>query len=210
MAQRSAATLRDRARPFFDIHVDPPTGADLSIVRLLHRNEDSFVTFMRRDRPEDDMRNIAQLRVANLATRGPKRADLDRDSYFSINGFRRGGTRRTDDLSALNAAFVDLDYYRTAPTMTWQGVHSVIEKAIRDGVLPAPSIIINSGRGAWILWLLQSDDDPIKAPTAPTGNRMFLRDINDRLAAIVASELPMLGADLSATDLSRCVRVPGS
>src|SRR5438270_154037 len=64
MAQRSSATLRNPARPFFDIHVDPPTGADLSIVRLLHRNEDSFVTFMRRDRPEHDMRNIAQLRGA--------------------------------------------------------------------------------------------------------------------------------------------------
>lgn len=197
-------------RPFFDIHVDPPTSPDLSLVRLFHRNEESFVTFMRRQSDAKELRTLRQVQVRRLVTGSPKHEHLRTDSYFSINGFRSWGTRKTNDLLALNAAAVDLDFYRGENHISWQEAVATVETAIRDAVIPAPSLIVKSGQGAWLVWLLVADDDPARAPTAPTSNRLLLRSINERLAAVIAANYPQLGADCSSAELTRSLRIHGS
>ena len=197
-------------RPFFDIHVDPPKAPQLELIRMFHRNEHSFISFLRRESADAEMKTLIQIRVGHLATRGPSRAQLRTDAYFSINGFRRWGTRRTDDLSALNAAFVDLDYHIQPAPLTWQEVAEVINSAISAEIIPAPSVLVNSGQGAWLIWLLVAEDDSGCAPTAPFSNRQFLRAINDRLAAILSAAFPELGVDAQSAELARCLRVPGS
>jgi len=165
---------------------------------------------MRRDAEGKELQTLRQVQVRNIASRSPKREDLRVDSYFSINGYRSWGTRRTIDLLALNAAAVDLDFYRGESRLTWQELVSIINSAIREEIIPAPSLVVNSGQGAWLVWLLVADDDPSRAPTAPTSSRLLLRSINDRLAAIIAARYPELGTDLASAELTRCLRVPGS
>lgn len=199
-----------RTRAFFDIHVDPPKSPQLELIRMFHRNEHSFVSFLRRESTDAEMKTLMQISVGNLATRGPSRAQLRTDAYFSINGFRRWGTRRTEDLSALNAAFVDLDYHSQPAPLMWQEVAEVIESAISAEIIPAPSVLVNSGQGAWLIWLLVADNDSARAPTAPLSNRQFLRAINEKLAANLSAFFPKLGVDAQSAELSRCLRIPGS
>lgn len=209
---RDSTTNRpSHIRRLFDIHVDPPKSPDLSVLHLFHRNEGSYVSFLRREHPEDaGLKPFRYVRVEDLTTRAPSPSALSLDSYFSINGFRQFRTRRTEDLSALNAAVVDLDYHRTGIALRWQEVVDVIESAVVDEIIPAPSLIVNSGRGAWLGWLLIAEDDSARAPTAPTSNRLYLRKINDGIVAMIRGRFPQLGGDPSSAELTRCLRVNGS
>jgi len=199
----------------FDIHSDPPQAPDVSLIRVLHRNEESFVAFSHSVQSAFEDANTWQpwkyVRVSDLGkTSGAIRSHLALDSYFSIHGFRRFGTRKTRDVSALNAAVVDLDFYRTPASPTWQEVVHLIEESVDVDAFPQPSILVRSGRGAWILWLLIAENDLTRAPAGPPSNQDFLRDINRRLASMAAKSLPQLGVDPACTDLSRSLRVPGS
>lgn len=199
------------SKRFFNVHSDPPTSPDLSPLRLFHRNEHSFVVFMHRERPTDEgLKPLKHLRVADFVRRAPPRSALRSDGYFSINGFRRWGTRRTVDLSALNAAAVDLDFDRGPSPPTWQQVVEVVEGAVRNEWLPLPSILVRSGRGAWLVWLLMDETDPTIAPSGRPWNQRFLRAINERIASLIANHLPQLCPDFASADLTRCLRVPGS
>src|SRR6266446_6337079 len=136
-----------RLTRLFDVHHDPPINPKLSPLRLFHRNEESYVVFLHRAQPTDDgLRPLKHVRVIDLAKRAPARSALRTDAYFSINGYRRYGTRRTVDLSALNAAAVDLDFGHGSSGPSWQHVVELIEGAVKDEVLPLPSIVVRSGR----------------------------------------------------------------
>jgi hypothetical protein len=74
------------------------------------------------------------------------------------------------------------------------------------GALPRASIIVKSGRGMWLIYMLHDPKDPTRAPGA------FPEKLDQYFAlqrAIVARLAP-LGADPCARDAARHVRVPGS
>jgi hypothetical protein len=208
------ATPVSSALPVFDIHTDPPTSPDVSLIGLLHRNAETRIAFSRvikkKGTPVPSFARWRSFPVSELRKRsGTIRRNLSRDGYFTIHGFR---TRfpREEDVSALNAALIDLDFYKAAVPLTWQEAIGQIESAISDDLLPRPSILVRSGQGAWLLWLLVSDNDPARAPAGPPTNQRFLRDINRRLAIVADEVLPQLGVDRAVIDLVRSLRVPGS
>jgi len=113
-------------------------------------------------------------------------------------------------LGALNAAVVDLDYYKGSSPPSWQEVVELVNAAVEKEAFPMPSLLVNSGQGAWLVWLLVAEGDSDHAPTAPPMWQRYLHSINTRLASLIAESLPRLAPDAGSADLTRHLRIPGS
>jgi hypothetical protein len=139
----------------------------------------------------------------------------DFDRFLSINayaGLSRGpgspAERRSDNVTRLCAAAVDLDVMqlreRTGlPIGGAQVAGAALDRA-RAGLIPEPSMVLDSGRGAWLLWLLSDAEGMAELCTHE--NRLKYRATVQRLAL----SLEDLGADLAALDEARMIRAPGS
>lgn len=122
--------------------------------------------------------------------------DKTRDTWISQAEFIRPN-RRVVNLSRLGLLFTDLDTYRIpalAGRTPDQLTASVLYFCAEDG-LPAPSILIYSGRGIQAKWLL---DETIPRQALPRWNACQ-RYLVDRLAHV--------GADPMAKDASRVLRI---
>ena len=108
------------------------------------------------------------------------------DRYFTPNEFRQW--RRVDLLSSLRAVYVDLDGYTD-----WKGV---LEWLSEQG-LPIPTLIIESGRGLHLYWLLEAT--PAKA-----------LPVWQAVIDALVSKLKDFGSDPSARDCTRVLRIVGS
>lgn len=195
---------------------DGPTDSDpdVSLLRLIHRGDDGYVSFHR----EQDGRftNLFSVQAAHAKGMFPKlRKHLLRDAYFSINGFCRGGFgrspvlaaldaayRESDGLRWLNACFADLDCYRLR--LDPHDVVLTVLRMEREGLLPPAIVIVLSGRGVWVLWLLRDPHDPALPQRAWPERVDLYRDVQDAIARLLAE----LGSE--AKDPARVTRVPGS
>lgn len=116
------------------------------------------------------------------------------DVFFTPNAF--GKHRRLDCVAQLNALFVDLDPIQ--PTL-FQG-RDFLLSSVRDlvpEVIPEPNLLVCSGRGHWLLWLLE--------PTPAQALPLWLEVEN-----YFVRSLAHLGADPKAKDVTRVMRLPGS
>lgn len=121
--------------------------------------------------------------------------DKTRDTWVSQAEFIRPN-RRVVNLSRLGLLFVDLDTYRV-PALTGRKPDELAASALyfcADEGLPAPSLLIYSGRGIQAKWLLEGT---IPRQALPRWNACQ-RYLVDRLAHI--------GADPMAKDASRVLR----
>ncbi|MEX1663143.1 hypothetical protein AB4874_16070 [Thioclava sp. 15-R06ZXC-3] len=122
---------------------------------------------------------------------------LDGRAYVSLNRFRY--RRTSDQLVALNAVYVDLDWHKTA---RWRDCDvSVVEAAILhlldDANLPSPSILLQSGRGSALIWLI--NDLP---PAALKRWQAVMSALNEIFVSF--------GADRGCQDVARVFRLPSS
>lgn len=121
--------------------------------------------------------------------------DQERDTWISQAEFIKPN-RRVVYLLRLNLCFVDLDTYKTP----WNGnppewlSHRVWGYCLDEGV-PAPSLILYSGRGLQVKWLLER---PLPRAALPRWNAVQKQ--------LVASLAPF-GADPGARDASRLLRL---
>lgn len=113
------------------------------------------------------------------------------DCFFSVNTF--SGWRRTPLLKTLNACYVDLDWGRPLRSSDHQAILAFIE----ESELPAPSLIMETGRGAHLYWLLE----PTPARALPVWQA-----IEDRLI----DALRPIKADPAVRDCTRMLRLAGS
>jgi len=113
------------------------------------------------------------------------------DCFFSVNTF--SGWRTTPLLKTLNACYVDLDWGRPLRSSDHQAILSFIEEA----ELPAPNLVIETGRGAHLYWLIE----PAPARALPVWQA-----IEDRLI----DALRPLKADPAVRDCTRMLRLAGS
>lgn len=114
------------------------------------------------------------------------------DSYYSINSF--GQRRRTESLVSLNSVYVDLDLHGLfiQPEFVLNEVRQL------SGVsFPSPSMVFHSGRGLWLMWLLE--------PLPPQALDKWAR-ITDYLIKSLAH----LGADKKVRDATRVMRLPNT
>jgi len=208
-----------------------PKAPEPSLLKLLHRvpkDSEAGVTFA-----HEPSMNGERQRWTPLCT--IPRAELDRwfpalvaeleaDSYFSINSFivpkRRGKGRecghpdfpnaaapmsRKKYAQHINACYVDLDTYKING-LDQEAAFAQVLRLSRDGKIPHPSLLLDSGRGLWCLWLLRDNRKPKQSPPAFATLQAKAQHINNALNL----RMRATGSDRQATDISRFIRVPGS
>lgn len=124
------------------------------------------------------------------------------DCYVSDNTF--GQWRGFGDVKEITRLAVDLDHYNTqhkdlTAVELWESIAEALPW------LPAPTIIEDSGRGAYLKWKL-SRPLPINAHTRRFGFIGQWQICQDFLTA----QLAPWGADPKASDVTRVLRVPGT
>ena len=121
--------------------------------------------------------------------------DPTRDSYLSQGEFFRPN-RRVVNLLRISTCFVDLDVYRTdlrghdLPTLA-----KMVRRYCGDEGIPQPSLIVSSGRGLYVKWLL---DRPLPQAALPRWNAVQ-RELVRKLAPF--------GADPKAVPASQVLRL---
>lgn len=137
-------------------------------------------------------------RPADLSVIAGPASDHGDGVYIAMNRYHgpRGGGR---PLAGLNALWLDLDIYNM-PALTGlprQEVVARIAEAVARANLPAPSFLVDSGRGFYCIWLLAGI-----VPAAITRWSAVQRTLVEWGAP--------LGADPKCVDAPRVLRLPGS
>lgn len=114
--------------------------------------------------------------------------------YISLNTFY-STFRRLEYLKELKAQFIDLDIYKTKFSKEQIIMH--LEADYFNKSIPRPNLIIDSGRGLYLIWLLNS---------VPSKALPLWKAIEEYLYSV----LKPFGADRQALDPTRVLRVPGS
>ena len=114
--------------------------------------------------------------------------------YISINTFY-STFRRLEYIKELKAQFIDLDIYKTGFTKEQIIMH--LEADYFNKSIPRPNLIIDSGRGLYLIWLLNS---------VPSKALPLWKAVEEYLYSV----LKPFGADRQALDPTRVLRVPGS
>jgi hypothetical protein len=146
---------------------------------------------------------------------------FNENSYFTINSFYRPGStyspdakehalidpitgryllrpkRDKDFVKQINAAWVDLDYYKRG--LTKGTVVGKIIDATEAGLIPMPTMLRDSGRGLWVLWALDNCG-------GYEDKRNFWAAVQRKLHSTFAS----LGSDPKSLDVLRYTRLLGS
>lgn len=114
--------------------------------------------------------------------------------YISLNTFY-STFRRIEFLKELKAQFIDLDIYKT--NFTKQQILMNLENNYFNKSIPRPNMIIDSGRGLYLIWLINS---------VPSKALPLWKAVEEYLY----NSLKQFGADRKALDPTRVLRVPGS
>jgi hypothetical protein len=129
----------------------------------------------------------------------PVVADIltEQEAYIGMNRFH--GARGRGRLAVLNAVWLDLDTYRIAALahLPRAELYRRVASTIEQAGLPEPSLIVDSGRGMYVIWLL----DGSAAAALPRWKAL--------MKALVGWGKP-LGADPACVDAARVLRLPGS
>jgi len=119
---------------------------------------------------------------------------IGEDVYFSQNTFYKP-FRRIENVRQLRSLYVDVDFYLLNHSLDW--VIGNIDLLVSDRVIPDPNIMIFSGRGIVLIWLIE--------PTPYQGLPLW-QTIQDTFC----KSLERIGADSKATDAARVFRFAGS
>ena len=197
-----------------------PSGPDVLPIIELHRGNDGWVAFQRRN-SAGQFERVLSVKASDLAEVFPEfiAPHVDEESYFGINSMHLTARQQqwrstiepkfphaqwgTSMLRHLTAAYVDLDCYKMGITVG-QCIGEVIDAQDR-GEIPPASIITRSGRGVWLFWLLQGDEGPGPVRAWPESVSTYRRIERDLLL-----KCGRYGADAQATDPARITRIPGS
>lgn len=197
-----------------------PESVDVGPIDMIHRGHDGAVCFARKINGKFE--NLWALPAKGI-TGGifdSLVGQIERDGYFSINGFMLSKTAKSKAdpslamalrngslVRYLTAAFVDIDTYKFEDMTVGKAVGRIIELQDANAFPPA-TMIVRSGRGIWLLWLLCEEGNrrkPVRAWDDKT--EAWTRIQGELHRRIARSFLP---PDANARDVSRIMRVPGS
>ena len=119
---------------------------------------------------------------------------MGEDVFFSQNTFYRK-MRQISTVRQLRSLYVDLDFYTLGLNREW--VLGKLEQEFYRQSIPEPNLIINSGQGLVLVWLLE----PV-----PHMALSLWKAVEDYLVA----QLKELGADPKAVDPARIFRLAGT
>ena len=122
---------------------------------------------------------------------------MNSDVWITQNEFFKPN-RRLVNLGRLTVCFADLDYYKLSTALARpEAVAAAILAHCEGTGVPKPNLIINSGRGLQIKWLL----DPLPAAALPRWNAV---------QRAIGQSFTAFGSDARAQDASRVLRLVGS
>ena len=140
-----------------------------------------------------------------------------RPSYVTHNGFT-GKRRKTEEVRQLGSLFFDLDCHAASTRTAREAVDaalSLIAAACESRSLPEPSLIVDSGRGAHLYYVLDRSI-PYRFATGGTVNEKgigLFRLVQRRLARLieeVVSPVADIEVDRKVFDFTRVARIPGT
>lgn len=119
---------------------------------------------------------------------------LGEDVYFSQNTFYKP-VRRIENIRQLRALYVDVDHYLFNLDPSW--VIGKMELELFGDKVPDPNIIISSGRGFVVIFLIE----PVPYNALP---------LWQAIEKHISNQFQQLGGDTKATDAARVFRLAGS
>ena len=77
--------------------------------------------------------------------------------YILQNRLRTPESRNTENVEELCALFVDLDFHKVRSFAGWSAerVMAAVVSVLDEVNAPAPSLIVDSGRGLQVIWLIE-------------------------------------------------------
>lgn len=122
------------------------------------------------------------------------------DIYIAPNGFADDKGRQKDNVRHLNAFFTDIDFHKSKKykNMKPEEVVASILQQCKSHNMPIPSLIICTGHGLHVWWLLAQ---PVDVRFMP---------VWDEIQTEIFQEFKAYGADAAAKDASRYLRIPGT
>ena len=206
-----------------------PQAPGLSLTGILQRpgpGSDQVVTYHRKDAAGDfqDLFSIPMRRAGLSANFDSVTHELQEESFQSINGMwlppwsvesrvaehlpysPRGGSL----VRKLTANWADLDFYKRdeesgRDALAWDYVYGELMRLQAEGAIPPISVIMDSGRGMWVLWLDRQVDANVPVDAYPDKVEAW-----SDIQRAIHEKLAYLGSDCSAIDPSRVFRVLGS
>ena len=135
----------------------------------------------------------------------PRAKEQGANLYFTPNRFK-GYRRGTAELTIIRAVYVDLDLYKASNPIaraisekTQAGLPQAALEILNYVDIPTPTVVVASGRGAYLIYLL---NPATRATAQPLANAV---------AKALVAKLRDWGADPKvSTDAKRVLRVPGS
>jgi hypothetical protein len=189
-------------------------------IKVLHRGHDGYIAFAVKAEGHR-FRPSFSIKASALETMFPGYVDmLTCDSYVSINAaytLAGGDTKsavgrpnhRNGTLRYLCACYCDIDLYRVG--LTFNQAYAYVMDLCEAGLLPWASMVVNSGEGMWLLWLLHDYGNP-DLPHRGVFSDSELSSLfaYSQINKAIGSRLKSFGSDQGATDGARYIRVPGS
>lgn len=137
--------------------------------------------------------------------------------YMTHNGFT-SACRKSEQVRQLNTLFFDLDCHDRDLQETRAIVSqtlSTLKTAVREGVLPEPTMTIDSGRGVQLFYVLtRSIPYRVKANGQVNIKSVKLfENVQKRMASLldsVISPIKGMSVDRATFDVSRVSRIPGT
>ena len=133
---------------FFD--KNPQVISAINLLKFVHGDNERFAQIIQL-RGEEKPNIVSKIGKA-ICYEIPQSEWLGEDVYFSLNTFK-SYQRRTDACVRLNALFTDLDCYKIGIDVN-EARYQIDEMIANEEILP-PNIIIYSGRGLQLIWLME-------------------------------------------------------
>jgi hypothetical protein len=131
--------------------------------------------------------------------------DPGHGTYVTVHGFAPRAPRRNEHVVCLNAVALDLDIAHNSARDLVEA-EAALNDELGRGVVPEPNLLVRSGRGLWLLWLLGGAAGDATPPEATSEHARQAKAIHRALCDRLAAFLP----DRAASDLARLMRLPGS
>ncbi len=135
------------------------------------------------------------------------------DWYISRNGFSQR-SRKTERLRQINALMYDLDCHQgNARLAVAEGLQALWD-AVLQGNLPEPSLIVDTGRGLHVYYVMErSLAYRVRGGAFNEKGLAFFRDVEAKLLSSLKHALgaaPQLEVDTTVLDFARVGRIPGT
>lgn len=156
-----------------------------------HEDADGYITLAQKDevsktfrqrhyRPEDLVEHLSDFIGENV--------------YYSQNTFYKP-QRRIENIRQLRSLYVDVDFYTKDLNRNW--IIARLEHDFFRQSIPEPNLIIFSGRGLVLVWLIE----PVPHQALP---------LWQAVQNYLTKELAQIGADQKCTDAARVFRLSGT